>query len=68
LLADPKERIYDPVEAIKADATHGTYGNILVLNLDQQGGARDWYTVRYDPQNDRAFREGVFRLDLMRTF
>ncbi|MFO8026588.1 MAG: hypothetical protein R6U56_02865, partial [Opitutales bacterium] len=68
LLADPKERIYDPVEAVKADASHGTYGKILVLNLDPQGGTKDWYTVRYDAQSERAFREGVFRLDLMRTF
>lgn len=67
-LADPKERIHDPAEAIKADASHGTDGNILVLNLDEQGGAKDWFTVRYDSQNDRAFREGVFRLDLTRTF
>jgi hypothetical protein len=68
LLADPKERINDPKEAIKAEAAHGTYGNILVLNLDNQGGSRDWYTVRYDSKNARAFREGVFRLDLMRTY
>ena len=68
LLADPKERIHDPKEAVKAAAKHGTYGNILVLNLDDQGGARDWYSVRYDESSERAFREGIFRLDLMRTF
>lgn len=68
LLADPKERIHDPDEAIKADATHGIYGNILVLNLDAHGGARDWFTVRYDALSGRSFREGIFRLDLMRSF
>lgn len=65
---DPSLSCGDPKEAVKAAATHGTYGNILVLNLDDQGGARDWYAVRYDESSERAFRESIFRLDLMRTF
>jgi len=68
LLSDPKERIHDPDEAVKADASHETYGNILVLNMDTQASSSEWFTVRYDGQSERAFREGVFRLDLMRTY
>jgi len=59
---------HDPDEAIKADASHGTYGNVLVLNQDEHKNTKDWFAVCYDARSEGAFREGVFRLDLMRSY
>ena len=40
----------------------------MVLNLYGEGNAKEWYSVRYDPETERVFREGTFRLDQMRTY
>jgi superfamily II DNA or RNA helicase len=67
LLADTKEAFEREKEILKACAQHADYGQVLIINLHGQGEAREWFTVRYDGQQNRAVRDRVFHTGLLKN-
>jgi len=68
LLADTKEAFERETEVLKSCAHHAEYGQVLIINLHGQGDAREWFTVRYDPSQNRASRDRVFHTGLLKNY
>jgi len=68
LLADTKEAFEREKEILKSCAQHAEYGHVLIINLHGQGDAREWFTIRYDAQQNRAQRDRVFHTGLLKSF
>lgn len=49
----------------KAQATHPTYGDVLMLHWDQE---REWRHVKYDSRSGRNELQAAFDLDHLRTY
>jgi hypothetical protein len=66
LLADTKEAFEREKEILKSCAHHADYGQVLIINLHGQGEAREWFTIRYDAQQNRAVRDRIFHTGLLK--